>query len=179
MKLNNLTKNLVATAAVASLARHAQAAPLKARQAAATLTFVNLDGQDRNVVVTGNPGTPASQFVAPGGARYALTMPANSGFNVRAVPVNSPEGIDVTGNLGEFTIGEYEGQNDFDVSSINNVRSDRNDGINTIVPESGAPVSGCPTYNVPCVNAYNQPNDVETKSTTDQNLFVYMGVANG
>ena len=135
-----------------------------------TVEFVNQDSTTRNIVFTAQEGLAAIDSITIAGLQTAnVTFPGSWIGNWYSYN----EGADnVPGMLGEVRWDGYAGSNYFDVSAIVNP-SDVN-GVKMIFPKnSNTPISGCQTF--PCSNAYNQPNDIATLSTTDDTLICLLG----
>ncbi|KAF4624499.1 hypothetical protein G7Y89_g13673 [Cudoniella acicularis] len=153
--INNL---LLAATALATLA------------AAGSVNFVNQDGTTRTIKFTANSGLEAiPDLIIKGYGTATQDFPEAWIGNWYSV---SEGAADVPGMLGEVRFNGYAGANYFDVSAI--VNPNDKDGVKEIFPKnSNTPVSGCQTF--PCSNAYNQPDDIATLSTTDDELVCLLG----
>lgn len=139
--------------------------------AAGTVHFVNQDNIQRTVVFTEQVGlqTYANLVIPPLGTAAQEFATGWIG-NWYAVPDGSP--LEVPGMLGEVRFDGFAGATYFDVSAI--VNPNDVDNVKMILPKnSDAPISGCQSF--PCSNAYNQPNDIATLSTTDSELICLLG----
>jgi len=145
-------------------------AALCALAAANTVEFINQDSTTRTIVFTANEGLEAiPSLKITGLATGTATFPADWQGNFFSVSEGSAA---TPGMLGEVMFGGYAGATYFDVSAI----VDPNDihGVKEIYPkESKTPLSGCQSF--PCANAYNQPDDIQTLSTTETDLVCLIG----
>jgi hypothetical protein len=144
-----------------------------------SVSFVNQDSIDRTVVFTANAGLPSIPNLAvPGGQSVKQNLPANWVGNAYAVPNGGNVGL--PGILAEVNFDGWEGNVFFDASAIVNQQPDINSGVKEMFPSSSqSPVSGCQSYSATCDNAYNQPNDLQTKSTTERDITVLLGNEGG
>jgi len=138
-----------------------------------TVEFINQDSTTRNIVFTAQIGLPTIDTVVLEGLSTAnVTFPDSwigNWFSYNEGSANVP------GMLGEVRWNGYAGANYFDVSAI--VNPTDTEGVKMIFPKnSNEPLSGCQTF--PCSNAYNQPNDIATLSTTDDTLVCLLGNLN-
>ncbi|KAI0169603.1 DNase1 protein [Hypoxylon sp. FL1284] len=151
------------------------AAAMATLASANTLTFVNQDGATRKIVFTPNAGLPAVDSVTvPGNGQLKVNMPSGWIGNAYSVSEGAP---DIPGMLAEVT---FQGWNDltyFDVSAI--VNANDKVGVKQMFPASQASsdpktsTSGCAIF--PCNTAYYQPDDIQTVSTTETDIFVTLG----
>jgi len=135
-----------------------------------TVEFINQDSTTRTVIFTAQEGLATiDNVVVEGLATANVTFPDSWIGNWFSVSEGSAI---VPGMLGEVRWNGYAGANYFDVSAIVNPGDIH--GVKMIFPKnSNEPVSGCQTF--PCSNAYNQPNDIATLSTTDDTLVCLLG----
>lgn len=135
-----------------------------------TIDFVNQDSTTRTIYFTPSAGyaTIANLDLA-GLATETVTFPEGWIGNWFSVS----QGASVTpGMLGEIAWNGYMGSSYFDVSAI--VNPDDHNGVKMLYPKnSKTPLSGCQTF--PCSNAYNQPDDIQTLSTTETELVCLVG----
>ena len=147
--------------------------------AANTITLVSQDSTDRTVYFTGNPGAgviPAT-FV-PASQSVVVNVPQDWQGNFYSVSAGQPN---VPGMLGEVAFNSWAGQTFFDVSAI--VNPNDVNGVKMIYPAGTSAASltntlitsGCDLF--PCPNAYYQPDDVQTKSTSETDLICTLGTA--
>jgi hypothetical protein len=137
---------------------------------AAAVTFQSLDNRGRTVYFTPSPGSPEIPSVhVDGGASQTVQFPDTYEGNFYAVidgRANTP------GMLGEVKFGGWGALNYFDVSAI--VDPNDKNNIKEMYPASaGSPISGC--ENFPCNNAYYLPDDIQTKSTTENHIITTLG----
>lgn len=152
------TSTLLAASAIFSLAT------------ANMVEFVNQDGTTRNIVFTAQEGLAAvAPIVLKGHGTATVTFPPSwigNWYSYNEGAANVP------GMLGEVRWNGFADSNYFDVSAIVNPAD--TEGVKMIFPKnSQTPVSGCQTF--PCSNAYNQPNDIATLSTEDDELVCLVG----
>ncbi|KAL2108098.1 hypothetical protein VUR80DRAFT_4271 [Thermomyces stellatus] len=135
-----------------------------------SVTFVSQDSTSRTIVFTPSHGhDEIPDLKVAGYAEETATFPDGWEGNWYAVP-EGKEGL--PGMLGEVAFGGYSGETYFDVSAI--VNPDDNSGVKQMWPAvSKEPKSGCETF--PCDTVYNQPDDVQTKSTKETDLICTLG----
>jgi hypothetical protein len=138
--------------------------------AANTVEFVNQDSTTRNIVFTAQEGLPTIEAIVIEGLSTAnVSFPDSWIGNFYSYNDGS---ANVPGMLGEVRWNGYAGANYFDISAI--VDPNDTQGVKMLFPKnSNTPVSGCQTF--PCSNAYNQPDDVATMSTTDETIVCLIG----
>ncbi len=125
-------------------------ASLAALASANTVKFVSQDSTPRTIIFTAQAGWIGNFYSISDGAA--------------AVP----------GMLGELRWDGWNGLHFFDVSAI--VNKDDIHGVKTIYPKvSKKPSSGCQSYINGCAHAYYQPDDIQTKSTTESDLVCTVG----
>ncbi|KAI9744178.1 MAG: hypothetical protein M1818_002330 [Claussenomyces sp. TS43310] len=132
--------------------------------------FVNQDSTTRTITFTENAGSEGIQPVTLGGLQtQSVTFPEAWVGNWWA----KAEGSDLSsGMLGEVAWNGWGGITYFDVSAI--VNPEDGNGVKMLYPKSSqSPMSGCQTF--PCSNAYNQPDDLQTLSTTESTLVCLVG----
>lgn len=146
------------------------ATALFALASANTVEFINQDSTTRNVVFTAQEGLPTiDNIVVQGLSTANVTFPDSWIGNWYSYNEGAPN---VPGMLGEVRWNGFANSNYFDVSAIVNPLD--TEGVKMIFPKNAnEPVSGCQTF--PCSNAYNQPNDIATLSTTDDTLVCLLG----
>jgi hypothetical protein len=132
--------------------------------------FLNQDSTTRTIVWTAQAGLEEiPDLVIKGHKTASQTLPEGWTGNCYSVSEGAPN---VPGMLAEFRFNGYAGANYFDVSAI--VNPDDTQGVKMVFPKnSNTPVSGCQTF--PCANAYNQPDDIATLSTPDNELVCLIG----
>jgi len=143
--------------------------------AANTVTFVSLDNTARKVVFTPSDGNAAVDSIeVAGGATQTVTFPTGWIGNWFSV---SEGASNIDGMLGEVT---FQGWNDityFDVSAI--VVPSDHDGVHQMWPASQNSdatktlMSGCDVF--PCNTAYYLPDDLQTVTTTETDLYCTLG----
>jgi hypothetical protein len=149
-----------AAAALATLAR------------AGSITIKNLDETTRSIVFTPSPGSPdIPTCIVPGFDSIVVQIPQSWVGNLYSCNEGAPN---TAGILAEFSFNSWAGITFFDASTIVNP-TDYN-GVKKVFP-SAEPEnnSGCDTYETTCNNAYNQPDDTQTKSTLLQDFIVTVG----
>ncbi|UNI18844.1 hypothetical protein JDV02_005088 [Purpureocillium takamizusanense] len=139
---------------------------------AAGVTFWTLDDKTRTIYFTANEGSgsAAIQPVTVSNAKKTrVEFPDTWVGNYYAVQdgaENKP------GMLGEINFGSWGGLTYFDVSAI--VDPKDHDNVKQIWPASSqAPMSGCDIF--PCNNAYYLPDDIQTKTTKENELISTLG----
>lgn len=164
--INPLKNKAIATTGLLALAHTAKAQ---------SMNFVNQDGVDRTVVFTANAGLqPIGNLHVPGGRNAVQGFPAGWIGNAYAVPNGGNLGL--PGVLAEVNFAGWNGVVFFDVSTIVNTQPDIDSGVKEMFPsQAGQPLSGCQTYTTTCPNAYNQPNDLQTKGTSESDFTVLLG----
>jgi len=138
--------------------------------AANTVSFVNQDSTTRTIYFTPSPGSAeVDSLVVDGDSSASAEFATGWVGNFYSV---SEGAENVPGMLGELTWNAAYDLNWFDVSAI--VNPNDTNGVKEIFPaNSNTPTSGCQTF--PCDNAYNAPDDVQTKSTTESDLVCLIG----
>ncbi|RFU27101.1 hypothetical protein B7463_g9233, partial [Scytalidium lignicola] len=156
-----MSKIVLATTAVASIV------------AAHSVTFVNQDSTARKIVFTATSGGAAIPSIDVAGSGTATqSFPDSWIGNWYSV---SEGAQDTPGMLGEVSFDSWQGITFFDVSAI--VNPNDHNGVKELYPKnSKSPMSGCQTF--PCSNAYNNPDDIATLSTTEQDLVCLIGNLN-
>jgi len=146
-------------------------AALAAGAAANTVDMVSQDSVDRTVrfvAQIGSPGLPDLRL--EGGKTVTAEFP--DGWIGNWYAIRDGDKSDGNGMLGEIRFDGFNGSTFFDVSAI--VNPDDIHNVKIIYPkESKTPISGCQTF--PCDNAYNLPDDIQTKSTTEHELVCLIG----
>jgi hypothetical protein len=139
-----------------------------------TVDMVSQDSVDRTIVFVAqsdNPALPEMQL--KGGETKTATFPQGWIGNFYAL---RPEDPKAPGMLGEVRFNGEGDKTYFDVSAIVNPNDHHN--VKILHPkQSKSPESGCQTF--PCPNAYNQPNDVQTKVTEEKELVCLIGDTGG
>lgn len=138
-----------------------------------TVTFQNLDAVAKTIYFTGNenmkPVGSSSITLAPHGK---TTWTAGQGWIGNFYSVNAGA-ANIPGMLGEVNFADANVVW-YDVSAI--VDPNDNAGVKKLWAGNGDPVSGCDSYKSRCNNAYNLPDDIQTKSTRQtRNLFCSVG----
>lgn len=137
-----------------------------------TIEFVNQDSTTRTIYFTQQEGLLAiDPLTITGLTNVTATFPISWIGNFYSVS----EGADVVpGMLGEVCWDGWDGINWFDVSAI--VNPNDINGVKTIAPKySGTPCSGCQSYVEHCDNAYYDPDNMQTKSTLEEDLVCTIG----
>lgn len=140
-----------------------------------SMIFQNQDDTKRTIIITPSEGhAQISSVEVEGHGEVKVDFP--QGWIGNAYSIS--EGQDNTpGMLAEVT---FQGWNDltyFDVSAI--VDPSDHDGVKMMYPVSQASAaslssfSGCKVF--PCNNAYYQPDDIQTASTSEVDLIVTLG----
>ncbi len=140
-----------------------------------TLTFINQDSTKRTIVITPSAGHEQISSVEIEGLGQAeVSFPQGwigNAYSVSEGEANNP------GMLAEVT---FQGWNDltyFDVSAI--VEPNDINGVKLMYPASQATqstkstFSGCEAF--PCDTAYYHPDDIQTVTTTEVDLYVTLG----
>jgi len=132
--------------------------------------FVNQDDSTRVITFTSNPDCEdISSVTINGYDTQNVTFPSGWVGNFWAKVEGSDQS---SGMLGEISWDGWDGSSYFDVSAI--VNPDDTDNVKMLYPkESESPLSGCQSF--PCANAYNQPDDLQTLSTTESTLVCLLG----
>lgn len=138
-----------------------------------SIVFNNLDGIAKTIYFTGNNNM--------GGSPSTLRLPAHSKAtwstsapwigNFYSINDGAPN---VPGMLGEVNFADA-GVVWYDVSAI--VDATDNLGVKQLWATASDPVSGCKDYTTTCNNAYNLPDDIQTKSTSSRQLYCSVGKA--
>jgi hypothetical protein len=140
-----------------------------------TVTFVSQDNTDRKIIFTPSSGqSEIASIEVAGMATETVTFPTSWIGNWYSIS----DGADNTdGMLGEVT---FQGWNDvtyFDVSAIVNPNDFH--GVHEMWPASEnsastkSSFSGCAVF--PCNTAYYLPDDVQTVTTTETELYCTLG----
>lgn len=139
-----------------------------------TVYFVNQDGTSRTLVFTGQIGMPTIENLVMEGSSIA-NQSFPTGWIGNWYSVSEGNDLAIPGMLGEVRWDGFAGQTYFDVSAI--VNPNDTEGVKEIFPlNTNEPLSGCQTF--PCANAYNQPNDIATLSTPENELVCLIGNLN-
>ena len=135
-----------------------------------TVTFQSQDDTERTVIFTPSPGHDnIPDLQVAGNAEETAEFPQGWEGNWYSVSKGANE---EPGMLGEVVFQAYGGHTYFDVSAIVNPNDHK--GVKQMWPkESKSPKSGCEMF--PCDTAYNAPNDVQTKSTSETDLVCTLG----
>lgn len=154
------------------------AAAAVAVSATNTVTFVNQDSTTRTVIFTPSENYPSIDSIKVSGMESKnVSIPESWVGNWYSVCEGSDE---TTGMLGEVTFQGWGGINYFDVSAI--VNPNDKDGVHQIYPASELDAeikslfSGCSVF--PCNTAYYVWNDLQTMSTTENELICTLGNSN-
>jgi hypothetical protein len=143
-----------------------------------SIEFQNIDSKSRTIYFTAQVGFPAINPVHLSGLGDTAVVNPPQGWigNCYAVTDGAPN---IPGVLGEFAFDAYEGNAFYDVSLI--VTQGDPDGIKQIWPSGGDPTtgSGCANYDTRCNNAYNLPDDVQTKSSNPGQFICTVGNTSG
>lgn len=146
-------------------------AALAAIATANTVDMVSQDNKSRQVHFVPQEGSPEiPSMTLSGGETKTATFPDGWIGNWYCVI----DGEEDTGNgmLGEVRWNGDSGLTYFDVSAI--VNPDDHHNVKELYPKSSKePLSGCQTF--PCSNAYNEPDDIQTKSTPETELECLIG----
>ncbi|KAJ6437013.1 DNase1 protein [Purpureocillium lavendulum] len=139
---------------------------------AASVTFWTLDNKTRTIYFTANEGSGSS------------TIPSVTVSNAKKKTVEFPDvwvgnfyavqdgAENKPGMLGEINFGSWGGLTYFDVSAI--VDPKDQDNVKQMWPKSAqVPMSGCEVF--PCNNAYYLPDDIQTKTTKENDLITILG----
>ncbi|KAI0460020.1 hypothetical protein F5B21DRAFT_207309 [Xylaria acuta] len=140
-----------------------------------SITFVNQDASQRTIVFTPSAGLPQIQSVVIAGLDQAkVDFPQGWIGNAYSISEGAPN---VVGMLAEVTFQGWQGMTYFDVSAI--VNPNDHDGIKELYPnieqdvKEKQSVSGCTIF--PCSKAYYHPDDVQTVTTTEEDLICTLG----
>jgi len=149
-------------------------AALIALTTANTVDMVSQDSVDREVIFVAQKGSPPIPgFTLKGGETKTASFPdgwIGNWYTLR------PEDEKKDGMLGEVAWNGAEGKTFFDVSAIVNPNDHHN--VKILYPKgSKSPESGCQTF--PCANAYNMPDDEQTKVTEEKELVCLIGDVGG
>jgi hypothetical protein len=138
-----------------------------------TLTFLSQDPLDRHIYFDHNPGhEDIHPLAVPGTHNVTIDIPHGWTGNFFSVLDGAPI---VTGMLGEVAYNGWDGQTYFDVSAI--VNPNDKVGVKQMWPAGARdPISGCEFF--PCNFAYYLPNDEQTRTTRETDLYVSLGTAN-
>ncbi len=153
----------------------AAAVALVAVVAANTVDMVSQDVAGRTVYFVPQEGSPElSSLRLTGGNTVTAEFPKGWIGNFFAVrdeaDRDETDGVDGNGMLGEVRFDGWGGLNYFDVSAI--VAPDDAHNVKVMYPKNEkSPTSGCQNYDTECPNAYNYPDDIQTKSS-EENEFV-------
>jgi len=140
-----------------------------------SIVFNNLDSIPKTIYFTGNDnmgGSPATiQLAANSQVTWSTSAPWIGNFySINQGAANIP------GMLGEVNFADA-GVVWYDVSAI--VDATDNDGVKQLWATAADPISGCTDYSSRCANAYNLPDDIQTKSTASRTLYCSVGKASG
>ncbi len=153
----------------------AVAAALAAIVAANTVDMVSQDSAGRTVYFVPQEGSPEIPSLRlDGGETVTAEFPDRWIGNFYAVrdeaDRDDTDGVDGNGMLGEVRFDGSDGLNFFDVSAI--VAPDDAHNVKVMYPKNEkSPTSGCQNYDTECPNAYNYSDDIQTKSS-EENEFV-------
>jgi hypothetical protein len=146
------------------------AAALAAFASANTVDMVSQDSKTRQIIFTPQAGSPSIPSVTLNGGE-TKTVDFPSGWIGNWYAVIDGE-TNVPGMLGEVRWDGWNSLNYFDISAIVNSGDIHN--VKELYPKgSSTPASGCQTF--PCANAYNLPDDIQTKTTTEKELVCLIG----
>ncbi len=154
-------------------------AALAAVVAANTVDMVSQDATGRTVHFVpqiGSPELPSLRLA--GGETVTAQFPKGWIGNFYAVrdeaSRSETDGVDGNGMLGEVRFDGWDGLNFFDVSAI--VAPNDAHNVKVMYPKNEqAPTSGCQTYDTQCSNAYNYPDDIQTKSSLEKEFVCLIG----
>jgi hypothetical protein len=134
------------------------------------ITFVSLDETNRTLIFTGNPNDEYIEpMVIPGMSNVTVNFTDTWTGNFYSVSDGMPN---IPGMLGEIAWNSWLGITFFDVSAIVNPAD--HVGVKEMFPaNSTSPRSGCTLF--PCNAAYYQPDDIQTKSTTEELIICTLG----
>ncbi|KAH7318481.1 DNase1 protein [Stachybotrys elegans] len=137
---------------------------------AASVTFWTLDNVERTLYFTPNPESSAIEPVTVNNQQNStVQFPDTWVGNWYAVQSGANN---VPGMLGEVQFGGWNGLTYFDVSAI--VDPNDHDNVKQMWPAvAQTPMSGCEVF--PCNNVYWLPDDVQTKTTTETDLWTTLG----
>lgn len=133
-----------------------------------SIKFTNLDSIPKTIYFTPNPnsiGMAPTTLSLP--AKGSATWAANGAWEGNYYSVNKGA-ANVPGMLGEVNFSDPSHVY-YDVSAI--VDPSDNAGVKQIWAASGDPKSGCTDYSTTCNNAYNLPDDVQTKATSSTRVL--------
>jgi hypothetical protein len=144
---------------------------------AASVSFINQDSIPKTIVITASEGNQVIEDVIIGGnSEVTVDFPKYWIGNWYTVNHGNE---DLPGVLGEVAFNAYNGYTYFDASAI--VNPTDNVGVKQIYPRSELEngrtdtFSGCQDYSQPCYNCYNQPDDIQTVVTQDEDLVCFLG----
>ena len=139
--------------------------------AANTVDMVSQDSIDRTVKFVPQEGSPElPELRLEGGKTVTAEFP--EGWIGNWYTVRDGDESDGNGMLGKIRFNGWGGLNYFDVSAI--VKPDDVHNVKIIYPKrEQAPVSGCQTF--PCDNAYNNWDDIQTKSSPESEFVCLIG----
>ncbi|KAJ6438447.1 DNase1 protein [Purpureocillium lavendulum] len=139
---------------------------------AASVTFWTLDDKTRTIKFTCNEGSgsaPIESVTVSNAEKKVVQFPDQWVGNFYAVQEGAN---DIPGMLGEINFGSWGGMTYFDVSAI--VDPKDHDNVKQMWPASSqSPMSGCEVF--PCNNAYYLPDDIQTKTTMENDLITTLG----
>lgn len=140
-----------------------------------TVTFVSQDNTSRKIVFTPSTGhSEIDSIEVAGKATETVTFPTGWIGNWFAI---CEDADNTQGMLGEVTFQGWDGITYFDVSAI--VDATDHNGVHQMWPASENSVSsktkmsGCAVF--PCNTAYYLPDDVQTVTTTETELYCTLG----
>ncbi|KAI0552075.1 hypothetical protein F4679DRAFT_95662 [Xylaria curta] len=140
-----------------------------------SITFVNQDATQRTIIFTPNAGLQQIEPVVIAGLdQTKVNFPDGWIGNAYSVSDGAPN---VPGMLAEVTFQGWQGLTYFDVSAI--VNPNDHDGVKELYPTSEQSIeekqliSGCAIF--PCSKAYYHPDDVQTVTTSAEDLICTLG----
>lgn len=139
--------------------------------AANTVDMVSQDNIGRVIKFVPQEGSPElPELRLEGGETVTAEFP--KGWIGNWYTVRDGDESDGNGMLGEIRFDGWGGLNYFDVSAI--VKPDDVHNVKIMYPKSAqTPTSGCQTF--PCDNAYNNWDDVQTKSSPEKEFVCLIG----
>lgn len=137
---------------------------------AASITMWSLDDVPRTVHFVPNPGSANMPPVQVAGKTQQTVQFEDAwAGNFYAVAEGQPQ---KAGMLGEVQFKGWNGLTYFDVSAI--VDPNDTNNVKQMFPAiSHMPMSGCVRH--PCDNCYLRPDDLQTKSTPETDLYTTLG----
>jgi hypothetical protein len=139
--------------------------------AANTVDMVSQDNIGRTIKFVPQEGSPElPELRLEGGETVTAEFP--KGWIGNWYTVRDGDESDGNGMLGEIRFDGWGGLNYFDVSAI--VKPDDVHNVKIMYPKNAqTPTSGCQTF--PCDNAYNNWDDVQTKSSPEKEFVCLIG----